>query len=89
MHHCENISLAFQVWSWRHLEGDLEPLDLAIEVSLGEEGGSGKINFQASGLLVQSCKECVRECTELRITFPSCDCATIGIAINHNSLSYM
>ena len=48
----------------------LDPLDLAIEASLGEEGEVGKILFQANELLVRSRKDSVRNLMESGVTFP-------------------
>ena len=48
----------------------LDPLDLLIEASLGEELGVGENVFQARKLLVQYQKYCVRDQKKSGVTFP-------------------
>ena len=57
----------------------LDPRDLAIEASLGEEGG---FIFQVRELLDRSRKGRMSDQTESGVTFTCRACAPIGILIN-------
>ena len=67
----------------------LEPLDIAIESSLGEEGKVWKILLRARKLPFQYQKERMRDRTDLEVTFPCWAYSQIVIAINRCLLPYM